>query len=169
MFRCKLRHTGSIASKEEYKMARMHSRKKGKSGSTRPTNSEAKWVNYKDKEVEKLIIKYAKEGNSASKIGIILRDKYGIPDAKAVTKKTVTKVLEENKLTHKLPEDLVALIRRALQIRKHMEENKQDMPAKRGLQLTESKIKRLVKYYKRTGKVDQDWKYDPRTVRVLVQ
>lgn len=151
-------------------MARLHSRRKGKSGSKKPENAKIpSWVKYKPVEVEKLIIKYAKEGNTASKIGIILRDKYGIPAVQPIIKKKITEVLEKEKLTRQIPEDLICLIKRALLIRKHMEENKHDMPAKRGLQLTESKIGRLTKYYKRSGKVAVDWKYDPATARVLVQ
>jgi len=60
-----------------------------------------------------------------------------------------------------IPEDLVFLIRRSVQIRKHMEANNKDQTAKRGLQLTESKIKRLTKYYKKSGKLSSEWKYDP--------
>ena len=60
-------------------------------------------------------------------------------------------------------------MRRALLIRKHMEENHKDMSAKRGLQLTESKIGRLVKYYKKTGKVEWGWKYDPEQIKIYVE
>jgi small subunit ribosomal protein S15 len=62
----------------------------------------------------------------------------------------------------------MALIKRAVMIRKHIEENHKDMTGKRGLQLTESKIKRLVKYYKRTGVLDKTWKYDPEKVKLIV-
>lgn len=150
-------------------MARMHSRAKGKSGSTRPA-SEAKpsWLKYKAKEIELLIVKYAKEGNAASKIGLILRDKYGIPDVQQIVGLPITAVLEEKKLAGDIPEDLLNLMRRAILIRKHLEENKHDETAKRGLILTESKIRRLVKYYKKTKKLAQDWKYDPDRVRILL-
>ena len=43
-----------------------------------------------------------------------------------------------------------------------MEDNKQDQTAKRGLQLTESKINRSAKYYRKEKKLAVDWKYDPR-------
>ena len=49
-----------------------------------------------------------------------------------------------------------------------MEKNKKDYVAKRGLQLTESKIKRLTKYYKRVGKLPENWKYDREKVKLLV-
>ena len=51
-------------------MARMHSRKKGKSGSTKPTvKGNYTWMNYKPKEVELLFLKLDKEWTVASKIG----------------------------------------------------------------------------------------------------
>jgi len=43
------------------------------------------------------------------------------------------------------------------------------MPAKRGIELTESKIRRLVNYYKKTGKINKDWKYDPKNLRLLIE
>jgi len=150
-------------------MARMHSRKKGKSKSTKPVKkSVPSWSRYKGKEVELLIVKYAKEGKTASQIGLYLRDAYGIPDIKTVTNKKITQILEEKKLLKDIPEDLMALITRSVMIRKHLEENHKDMTAKRGLRLTESKINRLVKYYKKAGRMDIDWKFDPERVKLYV-
>lgn len=151
-------------------MARMHSRKKGKSGSNKPAKKTIPaWVKYSPKEVELLVVKYAKEGKTPSQIGIYLRDEYGIPDIKTITGKSVTKILEEKNLLGELPEDIMALIRKAVLIRKHLEENHKDMPAKRGLQLTESKILRLAKYYKRTKRLPADWKYDPKKIRLYIE
>jgi small subunit ribosomal protein S15 len=148
----------------------MHSRAKGKSRSTKPSKKAApSWVKYKPKEVELLIIKYAKEGKTPSQIGIYLRDAYGIPDVKLITKKSITEILQEKKLLKEIPEDLMALIRKAVLIRKHLDENKKDRPAKRGLQLTESKIKRLTKYYKKKGSLPMTWKYDPERIRLVVE
>ena len=151
-------------------MARMHSRKKGKSGSTRPAKKTVPtWVRYKAKEVELLVVKLAKEGKTSSEIGLILRDGYGVPSVKAVTKKSVTQILEEKKLGRDLPEDLMAVIRKNVLVRKHLQNNHKDMVAKRGLQLADSKIRRLVKYYKKTGRLDKSWKYDPEKLRLLIE
>jgi len=151
-------------------MARMHSRKKGKAGSKRPVNRKTpSWITYKAKEVEMLIVKLAKEGNSPSKIGLILRDTYGIPDIKGIAGKKITKILEEKKLLSKLPEDLLALIKKSVKLRTHIEANHKDEFSKRGLTLTESKIKRLVKYYKRIDKLTEDWKYQPDRVRMYLE
>ncbi|MFC1723831.1 30S ribosomal protein S15 [Nanoarchaeota archaeon] len=151
-------------------MARMHSRAKGQSGSKKPSvKSVPSWVRYKPKEVEALIGKLGKDGMTSSKIGLVLRDNYGVPDVKTVTGKTISTIMAEKKLLPDVPEDLRNLIRKAAMIRKHMEENKKDMPGKRGLQLTESKIARLVKYYKGTGKLPVTWKYDPKKASTYLE
>ena len=150
-------------------MARMYSRKKGKSGSHNPIKKEkASWVKYEAKEIELLIVKYVKEGKTSAQIGLYLRDEYGIPDVKIIIGKTITQVIRDKKLTKELPEDIMALIKKAVQLRRHMDENHKDMPGKRGLQLTEAKIKRLAKYYKRKKVIDVKWKYDPEKVKLIV-
>lgn len=151
-------------------MARMHSRKKGKAGSKRPAKrTKPSWVSYSAKEVEMLIIKLAKEGKTASQIGLTLRDNYGIPDVSKVVNKRITDVLKEKELLPNIPEDLMALIRKNILIKKHIGSNKKDMTARRGLDLTDSKIRRLVKYYKRNGRLAADWKYDPEKIRLLIE
>ena len=151
-------------------MARRYSGKKGKSGSKKILGKKQPvWVRYKPKEVELLIVKLAKEGKSTSEIGITLRDKYGIPSVKQITKKSITTIIGEKKLLPKLPEDLTNLIRRALAIREHLNENKKDMTAKRGLELTESKIRRMISYYKNRAKIEQDWKYNPKDAKIYAE
>src|SRR3989338_8893259 len=140
-------------------MAKMYSRKRGKAGSHKPSNPAIpSWMRYKEKEIELLITKLAKEGKSPSHIGIILRDTYGIPDVSLIAKKSITAILKEKKLISDIPEELVALIKRSIAINKHLETNKQDETAKRGLTITESKIRKLIKYYKKSGKLPSKWK-----------
>lgn len=151
-------------------MARIYSKKRGKSGSTKPVKKTVpSWVRYKTKEVELLVVKLAKEGHLTSKIGLILRDSYGIPSVKAITKKSVTDILKDKKLVKKLPEDLTQVIKRTIELKKHLEENKQDMTAKRGLRLAESRMLRMIRYYKDTKKLPLEWKYDPSKVRLLIE
>lgn len=143
-------------------MARMHSRKRGKSGSKKPIKKEMPvWLGYKAKEVELIISKLAKEGKNSAEIGTILRDTYGIPDIRLLFDKKLLKIIKASGAAPEIPDDLTALIRKSVAIRKHMEINRKDQTAKRGLLLTESKIKRLTKYYKRTGNLATDWKFDP--------
>lgn len=151
-------------------MARIHSRHKGISRSKKSIHKIVPtWVQYKPNVIEHLILKLAKEGHSTSEIGLILRDSYGIPDVKMILGKKVTKILDEKNMTRDIPEDLYALIKRAVILREHMINNNHDEVAKRGLLYTESKILRLVKYYKRTNKVAKDWNYDPKRAKLLVQ
>ena len=143
-------------------MARRYSKKHGKSGSKKPIKKTLPvWLRYKPKEVELLIAKLAKEEKNSSEIGIILRDTYGIPDVRTLCKKKISQILKEKKIAPEVPDDLTALIRKSVEIRKHMGTNSKDETAKRGLTLTESKIKLLTKYYKKTGKLASEWKFDP--------
>ncbi|MEM2537783.1 MAG: 30S ribosomal protein S15 [Candidatus Methanomethylicia archaeon] len=137
------------------------SKEKGESHSTRPIRVEApKWVDYTPEDVENLVVNLARRGYSPSMIGIILRDQYGIPLVKAVTGKTITEILRNNGLSPSIPEDLNNLIKRAENIKRHLEEHPKDKSSRRGLQLIESKIWRLIKYYKSQGVLPSDWKYE---------
>ena len=150
-------------------MARLHSRKKGKSGSVRPPRLEKPvWIERSAEEVENLVVKLARKGFSKSMIGIMLRDSYGIPLVKVVTGKKISQILDEHEIQVPLPEDLSNLVKKALNIRKHMEENHKDLEGKKGLQRTESKIYRLIKYYKKAKDLPQTFKYDPEKIRTLV-
>lgn len=139
-------------------MARIHARKRGKSGSKRPISKlPPSWLKITPEEVEALVVKYAKEGYPPSMIGVILRDKHGIPLVKQVTGKTVKKILEENGLKPEIPEDLANLLERARRMRIHLERHRSDRYNRHRLQLVEAKIHRLVKYYKRVGELPPDW------------
>ena len=151
-------------------MAKMHSRKKGKSGSHKHIiKTKNAWVIHSEKEIEKLVIKLAKNDLHSSQIGLRLRDSYGIPNVKSITKKGLVHILKENSLTKKIPEDILSLIKKDVRLTKHLEINKKDMAVKRGLQLTLSKINRLSKYYKRVGKLPTDWKYDRSKAKLLLE
>ena len=151
-------------------MARMHSKKKGKSGSKRPSiKTIPKWVRYKKTEIEEIVVKLAKEGNSTSKIGLMLRDQFGIPSVKLLTGKTISQIMKNEKIYPKLPEDVFNLLKQTVNLRNHLEKNKGDYTSKRGLELLESKIRRLGKYYVRNKILPLDWKYDPEKVKLLVQ
>ncbi|MBN2229877.1 MAG: 30S ribosomal protein S15 [Candidatus Thorarchaeota archaeon] len=153
-------------------MARMHTRRKGQSGSKRPSTLRIpEWMD-KEKDaqwVEAKVIELAKAGNTPSMIGMILRDQYGVPLVKVITGKTVMSILRENSLERRVPEDLRNMIAKAAAIRRHLEENKKDFVSKRGLQLAESKIHRLSKYYRKKRVLAADWKYSPDQAAVLLR
>ncbi|HIE33746.1 MAG TPA: 30S ribosomal protein S15, partial [Candidatus Altiarchaeales archaeon] len=64
--------------------------------------------------------------------------------------------------------DLENLIRKAVNLRKHLEQNKKDLHNRRALQLIESKIRRLTKYYKGAGKLPENWMYEPEKAKLMV-
>ena len=151
-------------------MARMHSGDKGKSGSTKPSVKKAPaWVELKPKEIIEVVINLVNAGHSQSEIGGMLRDQYGVPDAKAIVGKGIEEILKENDLLGDLPEDLMNLIRKSVKLKGHQEINKKDFTAKRGYQLTVSKIRRLAKYYKKKERLPRDWRYSDEKAALLVK
>jgi len=144
----------------QYKMARIHSHRHGKSHQTRPTSKRPpSWLTYNADEVAALTIKLAKEGVSPSEIGIRLRDDYGIPLIKPIIGKSVLQLLRENKLAPAIPEDLQNLLNSAKRVQSHNEAAKADRRNVRSLELIEAKIYRLSKYYKEIGVLPSDFKY----------
>ena len=151
-------------------MARMHSRHKGVSGSTRPAELEIQpWFPHTSEEVEEKVIELTKKGETKSQIGLLLRDSFGTPLVKIITGKKISTILEENDLVSKLPEDVTYLARKAVNIRRHLEENPKDQEAKLGLLYTESKIRRLIKYYIKKGKIASDFKYKADKIQMYLR
>jgi len=151
-------------------MARMHTRRRGKSGSTRPFRTEApEWVAMPAKEIIDAIVKMAKGGSTAAKIGMTLRDQYGIPNVRMAIGKSILQVLKENDAMPKIPEDLGSLMKKAVNLASHLQKNLKDLHNKKNLALLEAKIRRLVKYYQRTGKLDKGWSYSLENAKLLVE
>jgi small subunit ribosomal protein S15 len=141
----------------------MHTRRRGSSGSDRPVADEPpEWSDVDPEDIEARVVELAEQGHDPSQIGLKLRDEgvkgVPVPDVKLATGKKVTEILEENDATPELPEDLRNLMERAVRLRRHVNENQQDMQNKRALQNTESKIRRLADYY-RGDEIDEDFTY----------
>ncbi|MEM1578216.1 MAG: 30S ribosomal protein S15 [Archaeoglobaceae archaeon] len=148
-------------------MARMHKSRRGKSGSKKVyRTSPPEWVEISAEEIEKKVIELYNEGYEPSQIGLVLRDRYGIPSVRQVTGKKILDILKENGIKLRYPEDLKSLIKKALKLRRHLEIHKKDLHNRRGLQLIEAKIWRLASYYKEEGVLPSDWSYDPEKLRV---
>jgi len=148
----------------------MHSKGKGRSGSSRPhSDSPPEWSNSQKEEVEEIISQLSKEGNSSAMIGMILRDKHGVPDARLVTGERISKTVSRLNEGSNYPEDLMSLMRRALRLIDHLSQNGKDLHNSRQLELCESKIRRLSKYYKRTKQLDSDWTYKRDQLRLMVE
>ena len=145
-------------------MARMHTRRRGSSGSDKPVADDPpEWSDVDETDIEARVVELAEQGHDPSVIGMKLRDE-GVkgtpnPDVKLATGKKITEILDENDAGSDLPEDLRNLMERAIGLREHMEENAQDHHNKRALQNTESKIRRLVDYY-RGDQLDEDFVYN---------
>ena len=141
-------------------MGRMHTHNHGKSHSIRPIElKKPDWIKMESKEIEELIIKYAIDGMTSSMIGIKLRDQHAIPLVKPIINKSVSQVLKENDLTPEIPEDLNNIVLKAVNLQKHLKDNKSDIRNVRSVELIEAKVHRLSTHYKNKGIIPKKWKY----------
>ena len=137
----------------------------GKSHSRRPISKRAPaWCKYGPEEVEAFVIKLAKEGNTQSKIGIILRDQYGIPLVKPIVGKSIKEIIDDAGMTASIPEDLNNVVLKATNLQRHLAKNKSDSINKRSEELIISKVNRSAKYYRETKGLPENWKYKPKAV-----
>lgn len=151
-------------------MARMHSKGKGTSGSSKPNNDTAPSWSESDKAiVEELILKYANEGHSSAKIGTLLRDMHAVPDVRLVMGERISQTLSRNNLDSTYPEDMMNLMRKALSLIDHLSSNKKDLHNRRQLELCESRLRRLAKYYVGTGRISSTWTYKRDQLRLMVE
>merc|ERR1712010_38839 len=119
-------------------------------------------------DVEEHVCKLAKKGLTPSQIGVILRDSSGIPAVKSVTGSKILRMLKKNGLAPEIPEDLYCLIKKAVQVRKHLDKFRGDTDAKFRLILIESRIHRTSRYYKTVKALPPSWKYESSTASTLV-
>lgn len=151
-------------------MARLHSKKKGKSGRKRPKRKEeAEFVKLTKDEIKEIVRNLALQGYGPSKIGLMLRDLYGVPSFKAQVGEKLEAFLRKENLYKAFPEDLLQLFKKAVRMHEHLKSHKKDVHNKVKLSHIESKIKRLLKYYKRIGKVPKDWNYSIERASLLVR
>ncbi len=155
-------------------MVRMHTQGRGESGSTKPVvDSPPEWSCQDEEAIEEKIIELSKKGLSSSEIGIKLRDQgvkgKPVPDVKLVTGKKISEILKENDLSPEYPEDLVNLMKKAIKIRDHLENQPNDKSNKRALQNTENKIRRLINYYKSENKLPENFRYNEKLARDILE
>jgi len=151
----------------------MHTRRRGRSGSDRPVADEPpEWSDVDPDAIEARVVELAEEGVQPSEIGLRLRDSgvdgTPVPDVKLATGKKVTEILAENDAAPELPEDLRNVMAKAVRLADHMDANPQDHQNKRALQNTESKVRRLVNYY-RGGAIDEGFTYTADYARELLE
>ena len=129
--------------------------------------SSPRWSVFTLEKLTPLICQLAKKGLVPSQIGIYLRDCKGIPQTKSITGKKIIRILKAKKMAPEIPEDLYFLIKKAVNVRKHLERNKKDKDSKFRLILIESKIHRLSRYYKRKSKLPNSWAYGNSNIPIL--
>ena len=153
-------------------MAKMHTRKHGKARSRKPEvapNAEPEWLTMKREEVLEQITSYAKQGMHQAMIGQMLKEKYGVLYIKQLFGKRLGEILKEINYPKPLPQDLLDLIKKAVNMREHIAVNKKDEYNKLRLQRVESKIWRLTKYYKKKGVLPPSWVYEPSSAALLIK
>lgn len=151
-------------------MSRMHSQRKGSSGSKKPlVDKSPAWVQQSPEEIKETVVKLAGEGMTPAKIGLVLRDQYAVPNVHLAVGMSIREILAEKNIKFDLPEDLQGLMKRAVELESHIKTNPKDLHNLRGQQLIESKIRRLVKYYKREGIIPQTWQYSLDTASLQVE
>ena len=103
-----------------------------------------------------------------SEIGHILRDEHGVCRVKTITDKKILRILKANGLGPEMPEDLYYLIRKAVNMRKHLLKNRGDIQCKFKLILLEARIHRVSRYHKGNRQLPANWKYDSSKAAALV-
>ncbi|KAK0185327.1 40S ribosomal protein S13 [Armillaria mellea] len=142
-------------------MGRMHAPGKGISSSALPyRRTQPAWVNKTPEQVVDWIVQLAKKGRTPSQIGAYLRDERGIPQARFITGNKILRILKSKGLAPSVPEDLWYLIKKAV--------NRKDKDSKFRLILIESRIHRLVRYYKTKQQIPPTFKYDSATASTLI-
>ena len=78
------------------------------------------------------------------------------------------KITEDDEQGVVVPWTLYRLIQEALDLRKHLETNKNDEDSLLDLESAEGGIRILPEQYKKVELVPRDWKYDPATAKDII-
>jgi len=112
--------------------------------SKKPTKLEKPvWLKYSEKEVKAIILKLAEKGFTAERIGLILRDQYGIPKTKIYGIKIKEVLDEKGKFVEPTDKNLQEKLDKIIG---HYKKNKQDKKAERSLVITKAKLKKRKDY-----------------------
>ena len=150
-------------------MGRVYGPGKGISGSAIPyARVIPSWLKLSSDECIEHIAKLAKKGLTPSQIGVVLRDSHGVPQVRFLTGNKILRILKTRGMAPEIPEDLYHLIKKAVNMRSHLDKNRKDTDTKYRLILVESRIHRLARYYKKARQLPNTWKYESRTAAALV-
>ncbi len=151
-------------------MAKMHTGGHGKSKSRKPKlEGSANADNGAMQDAKTLILGYAKQNMHPAMMGQVLKEKNNVPYIRQMFGKRLVEMLEQEGFKRELPVDMLDLIKKAVNMREHIAANHNDAHNKLRLIRTESKIWRLIKYYKRRKTLPADWKYEPEKAALLVK
>jgi small subunit ribosomal protein S15 len=141
-------------------MSRIHSGRKGRAGSHKPYPlTRPEWVTVSSEEVVSQAVQLAKGGRSAAQVGLQLRDGLGVPGTRALTGKRLGALLAEAGVKPEIPDDLQALLKRVVHLQNHLKGHPNDLANRRGLNLMESRIRRLARYYRQHKRISESWRY----------
>ena len=104
-------------------MGRIQCKGKGKGISSAVTpfkRRTSRWVAHTPRSITDLIVTMAKKGLSPSQIGVTIRDKEAVPSIKLLTGQKIVRLLKKNGCAPEIPEDIYCLIKKAVNIRRHL-------------------------------------------------
>ncbi|KAF7702681.1 40S ribosomal protein S13 [Cucumispora dikerogammari] len=131
-------------------MARMYSKGHGKSKSSKPFST-APPSHITLDEVTNIVIDLSKKGKTGAEIGKILRDEHGVGKISSIADCTMLELLKKNNIAPEIPDDVKAIEKKCLAIYNHIKKEWNDKDARYRLKHKESRLHRLVRYYKTKG------------------
>lgn len=151
-------------------MARMHTKKHGRSKSRKPILAPGtKTTELTNEQIVQLILDYSKQAMSPEKIGEKLKKEHGVPYIKHAMGKRLNQILKEHGAASEIPADLLNLMKKAVNLHSHMEKNAHDTANNTRLHRIESKIWRLTKYYIAKKQLASGWRYDPARAALIIK
>lgn len=105
------------------------------------------WLKHTPQQVKEIIIKLAAQNVPEEKIGLVLRDTYGIPKVKLLGLKIGRTINQET--GKKVNSTLFNMEKKVAHLKKHFEKNKQDKHSRQSLIKKASKLSKLKKHYEK--------------------
>ncbi len=101
------------------------------------------WLKYTEEEVKAIVLKLANKGLTSEKIGLIMKDQYGIPSVRLYELK-IKRILKDKFIEP----TLINLEKKVGRINAHFKKNKHDKKSERALVITSAKLKKRQDYKK---------------------
>jgi small subunit ribosomal protein S15 len=108
------------------------------------------WLKMSEKDLKEIIAKLAKEYDQPAKIGLILRDQYGVPSTKVYGKKLAEYLREFGLEANGI--ELKNAQKKMDTMKKHLEKNITDRRTKHKFQGAQSRVNVLSRYFKKKSK-----------------